>query len=55
MSAVHSVSNARPWKIKVGIRFSFDILFIFDFDVCVGIGENLLLNQEVAWLSFYNI
>ena len=37
-----------PRKIKVGIRFSFDTLFIFDFDVCVGIKENSVLNQEVA-------
>ena len=45
---MQSVSTARPWKIKVGIRFSFDILFIFDFDVCVGIEEYLVLNQKVA-------
>ena len=36
-----------PRKIKDGIRFSFDILFIFDFDVCVGTEENLMLKQEV--------
>ena len=42
------ISNARHRKIKVGIRFSFDTLFTFDFDVCVGIEENLVLNREVA-------
>ena len=52
MHFVHSISNARPWKIKDGIRFSFDILFIFDFDVCVGTEENLMLKQEVAWFNF---
>ena len=49
MQLIHSSSNAHPWKIKVGIRFSFDTLFIFDFDVCVGIEENLVLNQEVIF------
>ena len=28
-----------PWQIKVGIRFSFDTLFIFDFDICVATEE----------------
>ena len=52
---IHSISNACPRKIKVAIRFSFDIMFIFDFDVCVGVEENLVLNQEVAKFSFHNI
>ena len=38
-----------PWKIKVGMQFSFHTLFIFDFDVCVGIQENLVLKQEVIF------
>ena len=42
MRLIHSISNARPRKIKVGIRFSFDI-------VCVGIEENLALSQEVIF------
>ena len=42
-------SNARLRKIKVGIRFSSDTLFIFDYDVCVGIEENLVLNQELIF------
>ena len=45
---IHSISIAHPRKIKVDIRFSFDTQFIFDFDVCVGIEENVVLNQEVA-------
>ena len=49
MRLIHSVSNARSRKIKVGIQFSFNTLFIFDFDVCVGIEENLVLNQEVIF------
>ena len=48
LQLIHSISNARPLKIKVGMRFSFDNLFIFDFDVCIEIEENLVLNQEVA-------
>ena len=47
MGLIHSISNARPRKIKVGILFSFDTLFIFDFNVCVGIEENLVLTEEV--------
>ena len=39
-----------PGKSKLaGIRFSFDTLFIFYFDVCVGIEENLVLNQEIIF------
>ena len=34
MHFIHSISNARHRKIKDGIRFSLDTLFIFDFDVC---------------------
>ena len=49
MRLIHFISNARPRKIKVGIRFSFDTLFILDFYVCVGIEENLVLNQEVIF------
>ena len=49
MQLIHSISNARPQKIKGGIRFSFGTLFIFDFDVCLGIEENLVLNQEVIF------
>ena len=29
--------------------FTFDALFIFDFDVCVGIEKNLVLNEEVIF------
>ena len=48
MSAINSLAIHGRWKIKVGISFLFDIMFIFDFDVCVRIEENLVLNQEVA-------
>ena len=51
MRLIHSISNALPRKIKVGIRFFFDSLFIFDFDVCEGIEENLVLNEEVIFRS----
>ena len=37
-----------PGKSKLAYGFLSDALFIFDFDVCVGIEENLVLNQEVA-------
>ena len=44
-----SISNARLRKIKEKIIwFSFDTLFIFDFNVCVGTEGNLMLIQEVA-------
>ena len=48
VEGVHNYSNSRPRQIKVGIRFSFDTLFIFDFDICAGIEENLVLNQKVV-------
>ena len=36
-------------------KFSFDTLFVFDFDVRVEIQENFVLNQKVAWFSLHNI
>ena len=35
--------------MAVGIRFSFDTLFFFDFDVCVGIEENLNLRHRTNY------
>ena len=49
MRLIHSISNARLRKIKVGIWFSFDTLFIFDFDVCEENEESLVLNQQVIF------
>ena len=49
MRLIHSTGNTCPRKVKVGIRFSFDTLFIFDSDVCVGIEKNLVLNQKVIF------
>ena len=41
LNIIYAIIDSRPLKIKVGIRFSFDTLYI-------GIEENLVLHQEVA-------
>ena len=41
LNVINAIIDSRPLKIKVGIRFSFDTLYI-------GIEENLVLHQEVA-------